>query len=211
MFELQNLTLFVLSGLLLNMAPGPDSLFIMTRSARQGWRAGSVAAFGIAAGVFVHILAAAFGLSAVLVASATAFSAVKLLGAVYLLYLGLTLLRGKSGSEAASSEPKGFLSYRKTFLQGFMTNVLNPKVALFFLAFVPQFIPAETAHKTLAFLFFGSVFNVNSLLWSHVLVLSTSLASERLKRYAGLTRWVNRTVGGLFIALGIRLALARHH
>ncbi len=209
MFEPQNLTLFVLSGLLLNMAPGPDSLFIMTRSARQGWRAGSVAALGIGAGVFVHIFAAAFGLSAVLVASATAFSAVKLLGAVYLVYLGFTLLKGRSGGETAPSAPKDFLSYRKTFLQGFMTNVLNPKVALFFLAFVPQFIPAGTAHKNLAFLFFGCVFNVNSLLWSHVLVLSTAFASDRLKGYAGLTRWVNRTVGGLFLFLGIRLALAK--
>jgi threonine/homoserine/homoserine lactone efflux protein len=143
MLGTQNLTLFIISGLLLNMAPGPDSLLIMSRSAAQGWRAGSAAALGIGAGTFVHILAAALGLSAVLATSSTAFAVVKYVGAAYLLYVGITLLltKSKATSEATDEPtPLPLLSYRRIFLQGFLTNILNPKVAVFFLAFVPQFI-----------------------------------------------------------------------
>ena len=169
MFGIHSLALFVVSGLLLNITPGLDTLLVMARSAAQGWRAGSAAAMGISAGVFVHVFAAALGLSALLATSATAFSVVKYLGAAYLIYVGFGLIWCRTKDERASAvlatAPAGVaLSYRRIFVQGFFTNLLNPKVALFFLAFVPQFIVPESPDKALAFIVLGCLFNCNNLL-----------------------------------------------
>ena len=210
MFGTQDLSLFIVSGLLLNIAPGPDSLLIMTRSASQGWRAGSAAALGIGTGTFMHIFAAALGLSAVLATSATAFTIVKLIGAAYLLYVGAGLLfRKKSAQTEAttSSLPSARLTYRKIFLQGFLTNVLNPKVAVFFLAFVPQFIAADASNKALAFIVLGCIFNFNGMLWCHFLAVTSAFASRRMRINSGLTLWLNRVIGVVFISFGIKLAL----
>jgi threonine/homoserine/homoserine lactone efflux protein len=209
MFGTHDLLLFVISGLLLNMAPGPDSLLIMARSATQGWRAGSAAALGIGAGTCVHIVAAALGMSAVLATSATAFMAVKLIGAAYLLYIGIGMLlaKRKEATEPSAIELPA-LPYGRIFAQGFLTNVLNPKVALFFLAFVPQFISPDAEHKALAFILLGGIFNLNSMLWCHFLALSTAFAQQRLQVGQRVGLWLERCTGGLFTALGIKLALA---
>jgi threonine/homoserine/homoserine lactone efflux protein len=207
-----DLALFVIAGLLLNIAPGPDSLLIMTRSAAQGWRAGSAAALGIGAGTFVHVFAAALGLSAVLATSATAFAVVKYAGAAYLLYVGVMLLVGtrrKDSPDSGGAVPP--LPLGKIFFQGFLTNVLNPKVAVFFLAFVPQFIDADAPNKALAFIALGTVFNVNSMLWCHFLALSTALASRRMRVSPTLARWIERGIGTMFVSFGIKLALAERH
>ena len=211
MFGIQDLGVFIAAGLMLNIMPGPDSLLIMTRSATQGWRAGSAAALGIGAGTFVHIFAAALGLSAVLATSATAFTVVKLVGAAYILYMAVGLLRGKApqAEQAAPALPP--LPYRKIFAQGFLTNVLNPKVALFFLAFVPQFIGADAPNKALAFIVLGCIFNINGTLYCHLLAVFTAQASARLKPPAAVTLWLNRAAGGLFVWLGVKLALSKQH
>ena len=212
MLGLQDLTLFILSGLLLNMAPGPDSVLIMTRSATHGWRAGSAAALGIAAGTCVHVLAAALGLSALLATSAWAFTLIKYLGAAYLIYLGLTMLLHRHRTQAATAmhnHKPAPLSRRKIFTQGFLSNALNPKVALFFLAFVPQFIAPDAPNKALAFVVLGLIFNINSLLWCHALALFTALASRRLRLSARVASGLNRGIGALFLAFGVKLALAR--
>jgi len=210
MFGTQDLALFVISGLLLNMAPGPDSLLIMTRSAAQGWRAGSVAALGVGSGTFVHILAAALGLSAVLATSATAFLVVKLLGAAYLLYVGVGLLlqRARPPITAEAEPTSPVMPLRRIYLQGFLTNALNPKVAMFFLAFVPQFIAPDAPNKALAFIALGCLFNFNSMLWCHALAVSTAMASRRIQASEALVRWLNRLIGALFVSFGIKLALA---
>ena len=211
MFGIQDLGVFIAAGLMLNIMPGPDSLLIMTRSAGQGWKAGSAAALGIGAGTFVHIFAAALGLSAVLATSATAFTVVKLIGAAYILYMAFGLLRSRPGQarEAAAALPA--LPFRKIFAQGFLTNVLNPKVALFFLAFVPQFISLEAPNKALAFIVLGCIFNINGMLWCHALALFTAQASARIKPPAAVILWLNRATGGLFIWLGVKLALSKQH
>ena len=209
MLGTHDLALFVISGLLLNMAPGPDSLLIMARSATQGWRAGSAAALGIGAGTCVHIVAAALGMSALLATSATAFMLVKLIGAAYLLYIGIGMLlarRKESVAPGASELPA--LPYGRIFAQGFLTNVLNPKVALFFLAFVPQFISPDAEHKALAFLLLGAIFNFNGMLWCHFLALSTAFAQQRLQVGRRVGLWLERATGGLFTLLGVKLALA---
>jgi threonine/homoserine/homoserine lactone efflux protein len=211
MVGIHDLALFVVSGLMLNIMPGPDSLLIMTRSAAQGWRAGSAAALGIGAGTFVHILAAALGMSALLATSATAFTAVKLVGAAYILYLALGLLRSKRRSGETGMAPAPALPYRKIFAQGFLTNVLNPKVALFFLAFVPQFIDAQAPSKALAFIVLGCIFNINGMLWCHALAVFTAKASARIALPPAVSLWLNRSVGGLFVWLGFKLALSKQN
>ena len=212
MFGTHDLALFVISGLLLNMAPGPDSLLIMTRSATQGWRAGSAAALGIGTGTFVHIFAAALGLSAVLATSSTAFAIVKYAGAAYLLYGGIGLLRSKNKRATAAAEaPPAILpslSYRRIFAQGFLTNVLNPKVAVFFLAFVPQFIEPHAPNKALAFIALGCIFNFNGMLWCNFLAVSSAFASQRIQASESVARWLNRAIGAVFVSFGIKLALA---
>ena len=211
MLGIHDLSLFIVSGLLLNMAPGPDTLLIMTRSASQGWRGGLAAAAGIGAGVFVHVFAAALGLSAILSTSATAFMLVKYLGAAYLLYVGVSMMCKKvtAPESAAPAEIPAVQSYRKIFGQGFLTNALNPKVALFFLAFVPQFISPDSPSKALAFIVLGCIFNFNSMIWCSFLAVSTAFASSRLKPNQALSTWLNRAIGGMFVALSVRLALAR--
>lgn len=211
MFGIHDLPLFVISGLLLNIMPGPDSLLIMTRSAAQGARAGCAAALGIGAGTLVHIFAAALGLSAVLATSATAFTVVKLAGAAYILYMAVGLLRSRKREGASAPLALPALPYRKIFAQGFLTNVLNPKVALFFLAFVPQFISAGAPNKALAFIVLGCIFNFNGMLWCGALALTTAKASERLKPRPAVSLWLNRATGGLFVWLGLKLALSKQH
>jgi threonine/homoserine/homoserine lactone efflux protein len=208
-FGTHDLWLFVLSGFLLNITPGPDTLYIVGRGSTQGWRAGAVAALGIGAGTLVHICAAALGLSAILAASATAFTAVKIIGAAYLLYVGISLIRSAGASEsspgAIAVRPA---SIRGIFVQGFLTNVLNPKVALFFLAFLPQFVASDASSKPLAFLFLGGIFDFNGTLWNLFVAWSTARLSSRLAPSAALKRWFNRCVGSVFVFIGIRLALA---
>jgi len=211
MLGIHHLALFVVSGLLLNIMPGPDSLLIMTRSATQGWRAGSAAALGIGTGTFVHIVGAALGLSAILATSAAAFTVVKLAGAAYILYLAAGMLLSKRSAGAAVPLKIAPLPYRRIYAQGILTNVLNPKVALFFLAFVPQFIAANAPHKALAFLILGAIFNINGMLWCHALALFTSQTSARIKLNPAVAQWLNRATGGLFVWLGVKLALAQQH
>lgn len=208
MLGIHDLSLFIVSGLLLNIAPGPDSILIMARSATQGWRAGAAAALGIGAGTCVHIVAAALGMSALLATSAWAFSVVKYVGAAYLVYVGVTMLMSRARPAADAPAAPAALPYRKIFAQGFLTNVLNPKVALFFLAFVPQFIAPDAPDKALAFIALGAIFNFNGMLWCHFLAISTALASRRLAVGGGIARWLNRAVGALFVSFGVKLALA---
>ena len=206
MFGTHDLWLFVVSGFVLNITPGPDNIYIAARSLQQGWRAGLVASMGIGCGVFVHVLAAALGLAALLATSATAFLLVKLVGAVYLLWLGIGLLRTKGGTQGEPSTQLSLPLWR-VFRQGFISNVLNPKVALFFLAFVPQFISHEANSKMLAFIFLGVIFDLNSMVWCAALAWFSAKAGRRLRQSQGWSRWLNRSVGGMFVLLGVRLAL----
>lgn len=206
MLGTHNLPLFIASGLLLNLTPGADSLYVATRSLAHGFRAGAIAALGIGLGCCVHIIAAAAGLSAILATSATAFTIVKLAGAAYLVWIGLMLMRSAPAPTQAKTEP-ATASARAIFSQGFLTDVLNPKVALFFLAFVPQFIAPQAGNKPLAFLFLGGIFALNGTLWCVALAwLAARAASLKPGRHA--IAWLSRGVGAVFVLFGLRLALA---
>jgi len=211
MFGINDLWLFVISGLILNIMPGPDSLYIVGRSATQGFRAGSAAALGIGSGTIVHILMAAFGLSAILATSAMAFSIVKLVGAMYLLYMAYSMFTDSSTNQPLSEDKLNSVPLIKIFYQGFLTNVLNPKVALFFLAFVPQFIDPASEDKAITFIVLGLIFNINGMMWCHFLAWSSSVASNRLKQSVRVTTWLKKLGGGLFAYFGFRLALSEHN
>ena len=212
MLGTHDLLLFLISCVLLNLTPGPDSILIMSRSAAYGWRAGSMAALGIAAGCYVHILAAALGLSAILASSAMAFTIVKLLGAAYLVYLGASALLSRQAAAAdgtpAASVTRAPYSRRSTFMQGFLSNALNPKVALFFLAFVPQFIDPAASNKAAAFMLLGSLFVVSALIYCNGLALFTAFASQRIRISQTFKIWLNKTIGALFVAFGVKLAFS---
>lgn len=209
---LQQLPLFMAAVLVLNATPGVDLLLTVSRTAQSGVRAGVMVALGINAGCVFHALAAAFGLAALLAWSATAFTLVKWAGAAYLLWLGIGMLRaawhGPVAADAGIAPGTSRGSAGADFRRGLLTNLLNPKVALFMLAFLPQFIPAQSAHKTLAFLGLGLLFFVQSLIF----LLGVVLLTARLSRLAVLgrsARGLQACGGALFLLLAARLAAAR--
>lgn len=208
--DLPQLLLFMAAGWLLNLTPGPDVLYIVSHGLRHGARAGMVAALGIVSGCFVHVFAAAAGLSALLATSATAFTVIKWIGAAYLLWMGVKLLFSRGGrldlNAARATETDLWLVWRR----GFLTNVLNPKVALFFLAFVPQFIRPDATHPALAFLLLGVLFNVNSLPINLGYAWLAAWAARRLQVLQAAMGWMDRIAGLMFIGFGLRLALAEH-
>jgi threonine/homoserine/homoserine lactone efflux protein len=217
MLGVHDLPLFILSGLLLNITPGQDFAYIVSRSAGMGWRAGAMAALGVGAGCVVHILAAAFGISALLAASATAFTAVKLGGAAYLLWIGLGMLRSARHSPAQAAHLAGGGMTPRTplavvFRQGFLTNALNPKVALFFLAFLPQFVDKGAAHPMLALLLLGAIFAWNGTLWNLFVAWSAARLAAAMHKKTRLAdragAWCKAATGALFIGLGLRLAFS---
>jgi threonine/homoserine/homoserine lactone efflux protein len=208
MLGTQNLGLYIASGLLLNITPGPDTFYILGRSAAQGARAGLLSVAGISTGTAVHTLAAAFGLSALLTTSASAFTVVKLLGAGYLVYLGLRMLleRSQAGADVAQFQPASAWSIYRA---GLFTNVLNPKVALFFLAFIPQFVAQGASSKVLAFLFLGAVFITTSTIWCAFLAISAARVTHRLRGGATTAVTIKRITGAVFVGLGVKLAVSK--
>lgn len=208
--DLQHLLLFVAAGWLLNLTPGPDVLYIVTNALRAGARAGVVAGLGITAGCFVHVFAAAAGVSALMAASATAFTVLKWAGAAYLLWMGVRLLLARAPQQAqdlqaiARAQPAASLG--AVFRGGFLTNVLNPKVAIFFLAFVPQFIAPDAGNKALAFVLLGTLFNLNSIPVNSGWALAAAWMARRGAVQRGM-HWLDRAAGAMFIAFGLKLAL----
>lgn len=271
MFGTHDLALFVVTGLLLNITPGQDTLFIVGRSGVGGFRAGAAAALGISAGCLAHVAAAAAGLSAVLSTSAALFTAIKLAGAAYLVWIGLSMMLARdrprpSGAracadggvtaddgalfEATSVQPAPFesapadltpvdltpveatpvepvparhgapvqvvpsvmqMSLQSVFWQGCLTNVLNPKVALFFLALLPQFIDADTTDKAPAFVFLGLVFIANGTVWNLLVAWFAARVAAGLSPGAAVGRWLRRAAGLAFVGLGVRLAFSEAH
>jgi threonine/homoserine/homoserine lactone efflux protein len=198
------LLLFIGAGLLLNLTPGPDVLYIVGRSLGQGRLAGVVSSLGIATGCLVHIAAGALGLSALWLTVPVADDVIRIAGAAYLAWLGYkALMSPHDGLDVRALEavPLG-----RIYRQGIVTNVLNPKVALFFLAFLPQFTDASRGPLPLQFLLLGLVFVVNGTVVCLAYALASSWLGNWLKSRYGVSTWMNRAMGALFIALGLRLA-----
>lgn len=208
----ETLILFTLAGLLLNVTPGPDALYIVTTAIRKGVRAGIIAALGITTGCFVHIVAASVGISAVLTASNMAFAILKWIGAAYLIYTGVRLLRSTpettmriDSTNFAERSGKDLVTMRTIFLRGFLTNALNVKVAVFFLAFLPQFIEPQIEQKSLALFGLGLLFNFNAMLVNIGWAMGAAWLATRIKLIHRLIPWLDKLAGAIFISFGIKL------
>jgi threonine/homoserine/homoserine lactone efflux protein len=208
------LLMFIAAGWLLNLTPGPDVLYIVSSALRSGVRAGIVAALGIVSGCFVHVFAAALGVGALLATSAAAFTVLKWLGAAYLMWMGIRLLLARGGGTAIVPNREGgevvAVNLWRVYRQGFLTNVLNPKVALFFLAFVPQFIAPGTEDKVAAFLLLGLLFNLNSLPVNFGYAWLAGWASRRVAAVQRAMHWMDRAAGLMFVGFGLRLAMTEN-
>jgi threonine/homoserine/homoserine lactone efflux protein len=212
MMTVDNLGLFIASGVLLNLSPGPDVLYIVSQSLRSGVKAGLAAVMGITAGCCVHMAAAAFGVGILLATSTLAFNALKWVGAAYLVYMGVQLLwsRATDPAHEALQPPVQVevVDLKKIFFKGFVTNLLNPKVALFFLAFVPQFIPAHAAEPTFTFILLGCLFNLNGLLVGMAWAWAAAGLAQRASRVQKSLQKLDRIAGLMFVGFGVKLALA---
>lgn len=211
MFGIENYLGFIIAAILLNLSPGSDSMYIITRSISQGQTAGFYSVLGIISGILVHTLLAALGLSVLLANSPTAFMIVKYIGASYLCYLGVKMLITKQDGVIADNLPENVhtrakvLDYGKIYKQGVLTNTFNPKVALFFLAFFPQFINPSYPHSTLSFLLLGLTFAMTGFIWCLCLALLASKFSDNLRRNPYIEVILNKISGLVFIGLGIKL------
>ena len=197
---------FILSVILLSITPGADTVFILTKSIAGGYKQGLASVAGIVCGLFVHTSLAAFGLSVILMTSALLFNIVKIAGAAYLIYLGIMALKSKLNIKL---ENKGdVVPFFTTFRQGFFTNILNPKVALFFLALLPQFVKSN-AESAVPFLILGLTFIFIGSLWSLFLVWASARMSQAL-RQSKFSYYLNKIAGVIFITLGLNILRLRN-
>ena len=197
---------FLIAAFALNLAPGPDMLYVIGRSVGQGRKAGIVSSLGVFVGCWVHILAAAFGIAALLRSSPMAFNLVRYAGAAYLIYLGIKMLAQKTdlSSRQLKAESLGAI-----FRQGAITNMLNPKVAIFFLAFLPQFVDARRGSVVLQILLLGLIFNIGGTLVNLAVAYAGGTLGELLRRNQSIARLQRRFTGLILVGLGLRLAWQR--
>ncbi len=215
MSGVHDLSLFMMAVFLLNLTPGPDTAYIVARSVAQGRAAGIASAMGIAFGCCVHALLAAFGLTALIAASPAAFAVVQYAGAAYLIWLGVRLIvsarieRDASAHDPGRAEAQQVRTMRRLFAQGMLTNLLNPKVVIFFLSFFPQFVHADASGRTGAFLLLGAIFVAMSTAYTCTLAWMAGSLTQRLRASARMQLWLQRGTGLAFVAIGCKLALAR--
>lgn len=207
MFAIHDLPLFVTAALLLNLTPGADMLFVISRSAQQGARAGCLAALGIAVGCLIHTVLAVVGLSAILATSATAFAIIKYAGAGYLIYLGILALRDARSGPRARPALAASRRGARVFFDGVVVNALNPKVGLFFLAFLPQFVTVGEPGGLSGLLILGLLFNAGGTLVNVLVALFSSAISRFLHGSALAARALKSVLGTVLVILGVRLAL----
>ena len=208
MLGTHDLEIFIISCITLNLIPGVDTIYIISKSLSEGKKAGVISALGISTGSVFHILSAAFGLSALILSFSHAFSIIKIIGALYLLYLGINMIMKKDvlHVELYEKEEKSFTIYK----QAILTNLLNPKVALFFMALLPQFVSADSSSKIVSFLFLGSIFLFTGTLWCLIIAIFSSNIFEKLKK-KDTSSWVlSKITGVIFILLGVRLFLQKN-
>lgn len=206
MLNASNLSLFLISTFILAITPGPDTLYVVSRSVGQGRNAGLASALGVFVGNMGHTLAAAIGLSAVLMTSALAFMVVKYAGAAYLIYLGVRAIL--NGDRPSPTQNLQKVNLWKAFAQGVLTNLLNPKAALFFLAFVPQFVDPSRGSVALQSIVLGSIIAISSSAYLMGLAAVIDSVRSRISTRSSWKTLQSKLTGSLFIALGLRLAVA---
>jgi threonine/homoserine/homoserine lactone efflux protein len=205
-YSLMHWTTYLGAALLLNLSPGPDIAFILGQTLRGGRRAGFAALGGVWSGTLVHVFLASVGLSAILASSATAFALVKWAGAAYLIYLGMMALRSQSGAFVVESGQPAIVPL-KVFRQGIVVSLMNPKVAIFFLAFLPQFVEEGAGPVWAQLALHGCLLLLVAAAVEPPLILLGERLTQGLRQRPLIARWLDKTLGAMFIALGIRLAL----
>lgn len=204
MLGIINFEVFLVTAILLNLTPGTDTMYIVSRSISQGRTAGIYSALGVSAGVVIHTLLAAFGLSVILMQSAFLFNFIKIAGAIYLAYLGIRMLIVKNTVKEQQLLTKQ--SNKMVFLQGLVTNVTNPKIALFFLAFLPQFIHTSAGDLTpIPFIILGLTFTLTGGIWCLITAYFSSMATTKLRDNSKVSTVLNKLTGIVFIAMSIKL------
>ena len=198
---------FLLTGILLNLTPGNDTIFILSKSIGQGKKAGIVSALGIGTGNIVHTILAAFGLSLIIAKSILLFNIIKFGGAAYLLYIGYKMLTDQSQLKTDGIALNSSVDYWKIYKDGIFTNILNPKVALFFIAFLPQFIEPTLKNTVIPFLTLGTTFIITGTIWCFILATFSSAIFNKLKANKKISKYINKVCGLTMIALGIKVAL----
>jgi RhtB (resistance to homoserine/threonine) family protein len=198
---------FLLAGILLNLTPGNDTIFILTKSIGQGRKAGIFSALGIGTGSIFHTILAAFGLSLIIARSILIFNIIKFGGAAYLFYIGYKMLTEKSQLKTEEVFLPNAVNYWKIYRDGIFTNVLNPKVALFFIAFLPQFIDPTVKNTLLPFLILGTTFITTGTIWCLILATFASSIFSKLKANNKVSSYINKACGLTMIGLGIKVAL----
>ncbi len=209
MFDPDRLLPFALAALALVLIPGPNQAMVIARSLNGGRRAGMIASLGLNTGTLVHALAAGLGLSAILATSATAFTIVKLVGAAYLIYLGIRLMLTNNPIDSPTTLQVTTNDWQRAYGKAVMTGVLNPKVAIFFLAFLPQFVDPEAGSVLVQFLMLGLILAVIGLLVDSIVASAAGSLGRFLARNPTFARWQERVTGFAFVALGIRLAFEK--
>ncbi|TYR81391.1 LysE family translocator [Priestia megaterium] len=203
MFGITSFGLFLLTALLMNITPGTDTMYIVSKSISQGKKAGIYSVLGISTGSLVHTFLAAIGLSVILATSVVLFTIVKIIGSGYLVYLGIRMLIQKS-SNFQFKDTKN-MPIKKIYTQGLLTNVTNPKVALFFISFLPQFISGDNSYGPLPFIILGLTFVTTGTLWCLVVAIFSSFATKKLRNNPKVEFILNKITGVIFIGLGIKL------
>ena len=198
---------FILAGLLLNLTPGNDTIFILSRSMAQGKKAGITSVFGIATGSLIHTLLAALGLSIIIAKSLLIFNIIKFAGAAYLLYMGFRMLIDKSQLNTDGQQIDKQLDLTKIYRDAVITNVLNPKVAMFFIAFLPQFINPAAKNTIIPFITLGVTFTITGTIWCLILANFAALIFSKLRNNTKISTNINKACGAVLIALGIKVAL----
>jgi threonine/homoserine/homoserine lactone efflux protein len=203
MFGMIHYEMFLVASIILNITPGSDTIYVLSRSIAQGRLTGIYSVLGTSAGCVIHTVLAALGLSVILAQSALVFMMVKIAGAVYLGYLGVTMLLAKDTLAAAPAKEE--MSHKDTFWQGLIIDVLNPKVALFFLSFLPQFIDPQNHYGIIPFLILGLTFIVTGALWLLCVVYFSAKVTTLLREK---TNMMNKVCGSIYLLLGVKLLAA---
>jgi threonine/homoserine/homoserine lactone efflux protein len=205
-----DLEIFIISCITLNLIPGVDTIYIISRSVSEGMKAGIISALGISTGAIFHILATALGLSALIFSFSYAFTIIKVIGAVYLIYLGISVfLKHKNSLHVKRFKNKEESGY-KIYKQAVLTNVLNPKVALFFMALLPQFVAVDAENKMFSFLFLGSIFLCTSTIWCLIIAIFASKVGMKFQSSEKSSHIISKLTGVVFIFLGLKLFLAKN-
>ncbi|MEB6256356.1 LysE family translocator [Mammaliicoccus sciuri] len=203
MFDIVSFQLFLITVLIICITPGIDMMFILNRSISQGRDAGIYSALGVSVGAVVHTVLSGLGLFVILQTSVVLFTIIKIVGAVYLIYLGIQMFISKQSS--ISIKKTVYQSRRKLFVQGVITNVTNPKVALFFISFIPQFISVDNQYGPIPFLILGSIFAVMGAITSFIIAIFSSSLTTKLRENIVAEKIINKISGAVFVILGISL------